>query len=477
MSNFENVENGALIEGYDSLAAVKWCTPTFLGCGACIAASAVSGQVTITIELKTPFGNVSKSFRFNANVSFTWQPFSRFKVTVSVSNFNEANGSLSFDLGVNPCVDVPFLGWKCFNYSHHFNVPLVLHGIENQIDDSQFSSALALHGAVLADGGGDAHAGTSLLHGDIYSNYLKGQSNAGAFPTLSCIPTAQCTGVAPICAAQHASGVSAESAGAFPTIPVIKCLPIPTVQCIPTITSCVTGVSPICATQHASASTANVGAFPTLSCIPTLTCIPTTVSCIPTAQCTGVAPICAAQHASGVSAESAGAFPTIPVIKCLPIPTVQCIPTITSCVTGVSPICATQHASASTVNVGAFPTLSCIPTLTCIPTTVSCIPTAQCTGVSPICATQHAGGVSAESAGAFPTIPVIKCLPIPTVQCIPTVTSCVTGVSPICATQHGNVGAAAVPTLPVNQCVPTVSCIPTLSCIPTVSCTGIPFIC
>jgi hypothetical protein len=397
MSNFENVENGALIEGYDSLAAVKWCTPTFLGCGACIAASAVSGQVTITIELKTPFGNVSKSFRFNANVSFTWQPFSRFKVTVSVSNFNEANGSLSFDLGVNPCVDVPFLGWKCFNYSHHFNVPLVLHGIENQIDDSQFSSALALHGAVLADGGGDAHAGTSLLHGDIYSNYLKGQSNAGAFPTLSCIPT--------------------------------------------------------------------------------LTCIPTTVSCIPTAQCTGVSPICATQHASGVSAESAGAFPTIPVIKCLPIPTVQCIPTITSCVTGVSPICATQHASASTVNVGAFPTLSCIPTLTCIPTTVSCIPTAQCTGVSPICATQHAGGVSAESAGAFPTIPVIKCLPIPTVQCIPTVTSCVTGVSPICATQHGNVGAAAVPTLPVNQCVPTVSCIPTLSCIPTVSCTGIPFIC
>jgi hypothetical protein len=474
MSKNLNVENGALISGYDNLAASQWCTPSFLGCSACVSVSAVKGQVTITVSLNTPFGNVSKSFNFNTNVNFTWQPFSKFKITFAISNFNDSDGVFSFDLSINPCVDVPILGWKCFNYSHHFVVPVVLNGIQNEVDDSHFTSILALHsGGSLANSCSDCNnnSGASMLKGDIYSNYLN-QPQSASFPTLSCIPTlqcipttisciptAQCTGLSPICATQN------DSASAnIPTIPVVKCIPIPTVQCIPTVTSCITGVSPICATQQHA--TANAASFPTLSCIPTLQCIPTTVSCIPTAQCTGVSPICATQN------DSASAnFPTIPVVKCLPIPTVQCIPTVTSCITGVSPICATQqHATA---NAASFPTLSCIPTLQCIPTTVSCIPTAQCTGVSPICATQN------DSASAnFPTIPVVKCLPIPTVQCVPTVTSCVTGVSPICASeQHANANAAAIPTLPVSSCVPTVSCVPTISCIPTISCTGIPFIC
>jgi len=407
MSKISNVENGAVYEGYDYLSASEWCTPSFLGCSMCVAASAVKGQVTVTLGLKTPFGNVSKSFSFNSNVSYTWQPFSKFKITVSITNFNEAGGVFSFDLGLNPCVDVPFLGWKCFNYSHTFSVPLLLHGIQNEIDDSQFSSILALHagGAFKEQCQCDDHSnsGSTLLQGDIYSNYLKNQG-AGA---------------------------------GFPTIPITKCLPIPTVQCIPTITSCVTGISPICL----------------------------------------------AQNETGSNAPNAG-FPTIPITKCLPIPTVQCIPTITSCVTGISPICLAQNQVGSSAPNAGFPTIpitQClpIPTVQCIPTITSCM-----TGISPICLAQNQVGSNAPNAG-FPTIPITQCLPIPTVQCIPTITSCVTGISPICLAQNnaGNakhdtaVNVANIPTLPVNQCVPTVQCIPTLSCIPTATCTGIPFIC
>ncbi|TPD73733.1 hypothetical protein, partial [Flavobacterium microcysteis] len=281
IANVEKVEDGAVYNGYDHLTAMEWCTPSFLSCSACVSASAVNGLVTITINLRTPFGNVGKSFNFNSNVSYTWQPFSRFKISVSITNFNEAGGVFSFDLGLQPCVDVPFMGWKCFNFSHHFSVPLKLNGIENDIDDSQFASIIALHsGNAFNASCGCDDKGSSLLQGDIYNNYLNSQAG-------------------------------------FPTIPVTQCLPIPTVQCIPTVTSCITGISPICAAQQE----ANVGAgFPTIpvtQClpIPTVQCIPTVTSCI-----TGISPICAAQQEAKLGA----GFPTIPVTQCFPIPTVKC---------------------------------------------------------------------------------------------------------------------------------------------------------
>ena len=506
MAKLANVEEGAVYEGYDNLFASEWCTPSFLGCSVCVAASAVKGQVTLTIGLKTPFGNVSKSFSFNTNVSYTWQPFSRFKITVSITNFNEAGGVFSFDLGLNPCIDVPFVGWKCFNYSHHFSVPLALNGIENNIDDTQFASIIALHAGNAFDSScGCDDKGSSLLQGDIYNNFLRSQGAAGfptipitqclPIPTVQCIPTiTSCvTGISPICSAQQ----DASNLGAgFPTIPITQCLPIPTVQCIPTVTSCVTGISPICSAQQE----ANVGAgFPTIpitQCfpIPTVKCIPTVTSCV-----TGVSPICLAQQ----DANAGAGFPTIPITQCLPIPTVKCIPTITSCVTGISPICLAQQGGN---NVGAgFPTIpvtQCfpIPTVKCIPTVTSCI-----TGISPICSAQQGG--NNLGAGIIPTETPFLCPPTLPVSCAPTLpTSCFPTLTPTCfprptqpvlcpptatgpcntspvicryTNQGGSEGvnAAAVPTLPVDQCVPTVSCIPTISCIPTVSCTGIPFIC
>lgn len=521
MSKIATVENGAVYEGYDYSTAAEWCSPSFLGCSVCVGASAVKGLVTISMSLKTPFGNVSKSFSFNSDVSYTWQPFGKFKITISITNFNEADGVFSFDLGVNPCIDIPILGWKCFMYNHHFNVPLLLTGIQNDIDDSQFASVLAFHSG---NGFNDA-SGSSLLQGDIYNNYLNSQAG-------------------------------------IPTLPVASC--IPTRQCVPTITSCVTGIPYICnsALGADTANAANIPTVPVNQCIPTVQCVPT-LSCIPTVSCTGIPFICSSavqggypttllpgcQHmttllpgcqSGGVQGTEANAndIPTLPVASC--IPTRQCVPTITSCVTGIPYICnsaiqGTQDTNANAANIPTVPVNQCIPTVQCVPT-LSCIPTVSCTGIPFICnsAVQaqaypttllpnchhmttllpgcQSGGLKGANANAgdIPTLPVASC--IPTRQCVPTITSCVTGIPYICNSaaqaypttllpnchhmttllpgcQHPttflpgcqHVGAdanvAAIPTLPVSQCVNTASCFPTLPCLPTVSCTGIPIVC
>ena len=489
MSKIATVENGAVYEGYDNSTAAEWCSPSFLGCSMCVGASAVKGIVTISVGLKTPFGNVSKSFNFNSDVSYTWQPFGKFKITISITNFNEAGGVFSFDLGLNPCVDLPIIGWKCFMFSHHFDVPLVLAGIQNDIDDSQFASILAFHSG---NGFNDA-GGSSLLKGDIYSDYLNSQA-------------------------------------AVPTLPVASC--IPTRQCVPTITSCVTGIPYICnSVLGAQANVANIPTVPVNQCVPTIQCVPT-LSCIPTVSCTGIPFICnsaavqgypttllpGCQHVTtllpgcqsgdaqgGMQANAnAGDIPTLPVASC--IPTRQCVPTITSCVTGIPYICNSA--------LGGYPTTLLPGCQPIHPTTL--LPGCQhVTTLLPGCQSGDAqGGMQANAnAGDIPTLPVASC--IPTRQCVPTITSCVTGIPYICNSalggypttllpgcqsthpttllpgcqhvttllpgcQHGGLQAAnvaAIPTLPVSQCVNTASCYPTLSCLPTVSCTGIPIIC
>ena len=514
MSKISNVENDAVYEGYDSVTAAEWCTPSFLGCSVCVGASAVKGQVSVSIGLKTPFGNVSKTFSFNANVSYTWQPFSKFKITVSITNFNEADGVFSFDLGLNPCVDVPFMGWKCYNYSHHFVVPVVLAGIHNNIDDSQFASMLALHagGALKDPCHCDDHTASSMFHGDIYNAYLKGNTNVPTIPVAQCIPipTRECiptitscvTGIWPVCLA----GNDSNAGTSIPTIPVAQCIPIPTRECIPTITSCVTGIWPVCLAGNEPNAGTSIPTIPVAQCIPipTRQCVPTITSCV-----TGIWPVCSTAPKENVGTS----IPTVPVAQCIPIPTRECIPTITSCVTGIWPVCSTAPQGSVGTATPTVPVAQCIPTRQCVPTITSCV-----TGMWPICSTAPQGNVSTST----PTVPVAQC--IPTRQCVPTITSCVTGMWPICSTGPGNeegkanaaeaptfppytsyptlaiccmptlvagcktgiaplcesapnAGSGAIPTLPVNQCVNTMQCVPTLSCIPTTSCTGIPYIC
>lgn len=452
MSKIAIVENGAVYEGYDNINAVDWCSPSFLGCSACVTASAVKGTVTIIVGLRTPFGNVSKTFNLNADVSYTWQPLSKFKITINITNFNEAGGVFSFDMGLNPCVDIPLLGWKCFVFNQHFDVPLLLTGIQNDIDDSQFASVLAFHSG---NGFNDA-SGSSLLKGDIYNDYLNKSNVVVTMPPF-CGPTVPCIPTMPqICNVTNTN---------IPTLPVASCIPIPTRQCVPTITSCVTGIPFICrgaATDY-----------------------PTTL--LPGCQhVTTLLPGCQSGETLDMQT-NANDIPTLPVASC--IPTRQCVPTITSCITGVPFIC-------NSIAQGGYPT-TLLPGCQHVTTL---LPGCQSGGVKGL---QANANDSVANAAAIPTLPVASCIPIPTRQCVPTITSCITGVPFICnsipqggypttllpACQHVTTllpgcqsgGAqtenAAVPTLPVSQCVNTASCYPTLSCLPTISCTGIPFVC
>lgn len=463
MSKIATVENGAVYEGYDNLTAAEWCSPSFLGCSVCVGASAVKGLVTITLGLKTPFGNVSKSFSFNSNVSYTWQPFGKFKITISITNFNEAGGVFSFDLGLNPCVDIPVLGWKCFTFSHHFDIPLVLPGIQNDIDDSQFASVLAFHSG---NGFNDA-GGSSLLKGDIYSNYLN-QGNA-AIPTLpisQCVPTMSCTGIPYIC--NSAMQATAPNAANIPTLPVSQC--VPTMSC--------TGIPYICnSAMHAAApNTANIPTLPISQCVPTM-------------SCTGIPYICnSAMQATAPNAEN---IPTLPVSQC--VPTMSC--------TGIPYICnsAMKATAPDTANIPTLPVSQCVPTMSCTGIPYICNSAVYPTTMLPGCVYQATmlpvcgyPGLKDANTANIPTLPISQC--VPTVSC--------TGIPYICnsAMQATAPNTANIPTLPVSQCVPTVSCtgipyicnsgmqatapntanIPTLpvsQCVPTVSCTGIPYIC
>ena len=431
----QKVEVDKTYDGYDSVAAIEWCSPSFLGFQICISASADNGEVVLTVTLKTPIGNYSKQFSFSADVSFTWQPIAQAKVTLSVTGFTESDGVISFTLGLKPCIDVPILGWKCYSFSNKFNIPIKLAEFSD-LDNNAFASLIAMSGS-----------SAGMLQGDIYNNYMGG-TQAG-FPTVPVVSCVTCTGVSPICASQAADTAGAGAQAGFPTVPVVSC-----VTC--------TGVSPICASQ--AAATVGAGSqvgFPT---VPVVSCV----------TCTGVSPICASQAATAAGVGSQVGFPTVPVVSC-----VTC--------TGVSPICASQ--AAATAGAGSqvgFPT---VPVVSCV----------TCTGVSPICASQAASTAGAGSQVGFPTVPVVSCVtctgvsPICASQANVTnqVTPPPTILPPQC-TPPTLLPQCAPPTVPPQclpptlppQCLPPTlppQCLPpTLppQCMPpTANCTGIPIIC
>ncbi|MDN3581717.1 hypothetical protein [Mucilaginibacter flavus] len=139
------VKDGQVYTGFDTSTAAQYCTPSYLGCSACLGASVIDGYVALTISVNTPFGGVTKTFKITQGGTFTWQPYSKFKVVVSINNFSEQGGTFSFDAGIQVCIDVPFLGWKCVGYSHHFSIP-TLHALAatNELSDVDFSGQLAL---------------------------------------------------------------------------------------------------------------------------------------------------------------------------------------------------------------------------------------------------------------------------------------------------------------------------------------------
>ncbi len=353
-SRSSGLKNGAVITTFDA-AAIEWCSPSFLGCKICASATADKGNVTLTLSLKTPFGNISKSFSFSTNISYTWKPFSKLKLTIDIANLTEDGGVVSFDLGLKPCVDVPIWGWKCYSFHHHFVIPIPVKAEEL---DQKFSDYLM----VMSNSGGQAGSSpaTSLLQGDIYNQHANTSGGFPTVPVVSCVTT--CTGFSPICMANQGQ---AKSNVGFPTVPVVSCAvtctgvsPIcmtnqgqvqsnvgfPTVPVVSCAVTC-TGVSPICMTNQGQAQS-NVG-FPT---VPVVSCAVT---------CTGISPVCMASQGQ---AKPEGGFPTVPVVSC-----------VTTC-TGISPICMSNPEGPKPE--GGFPT---VPVVSCVTT---------CTGISPICMTK-----------------------------------------------------------------------------------------
>ncbi|CAM1344357.1 hypothetical protein [Tenacibaculum amylolyticum] len=140
------VQNEAFIEGYDFANAAEWCSPSFLKCKICMGASATRGKVTLTASFKTPIKNFTKRFTFDSNVSFTWQPISRFKVTLKISNLTINDHEVSFDVSAKISVKVPVFGWKSKTFKHHFDVPVFNFEQDkalDNIDDAAFTYLLA----------------------------------------------------------------------------------------------------------------------------------------------------------------------------------------------------------------------------------------------------------------------------------------------------------------------------------------------
>jgi hypothetical protein len=152
MSKIIEIKEGQIIEGYDNYAAVEWCTPSVAGCSACISVTTSGNStITLTITLKTPFGNYSKSFTVSNNICFTFQPVSKAKIELCVSNFKPEAKQICFTVGGKVCLEVPFFGWKCTpQFSHQFCVPLPGHSIHDKLetkafDDAQLTSLIVLN--------------------------------------------------------------------------------------------------------------------------------------------------------------------------------------------------------------------------------------------------------------------------------------------------------------------------------------------
>lgn len=118
-------QNNGVYSDYEAVMPnVSWCTPTFLGFGVCVDASASGGVVNLTLTLRTPAGNYSKTFQFNSNVCFDWNlpiPMSP-GVGICITNLS-TSPRVSFTLTLKLCVSVPIIGRKCVSWSHNFVLP------------------------------------------------------------------------------------------------------------------------------------------------------------------------------------------------------------------------------------------------------------------------------------------------------------------------------------------------------------------
>ena len=138
----EPQQNGNYTE-YDSVTSTQFCSPTYMGFGVCVGATAENGYLVLQLIGKTPIGNYTKSFKITKDISFEWSPISRFKISVAITNFKNSGGYFSFDFKGKVCGKIPFLGWKCASYTHHFSLPDSQSKLE-EISDQELAVLIAL---------------------------------------------------------------------------------------------------------------------------------------------------------------------------------------------------------------------------------------------------------------------------------------------------------------------------------------------
>ncbi len=362
MSNLlTEVEEGELYAGYDSISGAHFCTPTFMGCSACAYPNVVDGYAALVVSFNSPVGSFSKTFKLTNNVNFDWEPFSRFKLQITVTNFSKSGNITSFDAGFKIGINVPVLGWKYASYQNHFFIRGLVANASD-IDDNQFSSMLALHASFDNESKGDPKS--KFLQGDIYSNYLNDQAGFPTIPVVSCVVT--CTGVPFICAAQQQAG-NLQAGQAYAPTQIIS--------------SCPTAIGPNCQ-------------FPPITSLPQLC---PKVTAIPfVCQNTLIPAICGPkQHGLLQANQVEGGFPTVPVVSCV----VTC--------TGVPFICAAQQQA-----VQGTPTQTVFPTIypnSCPTSFPQCIPTYLPVHSCPN-ASSGVQGTANNVQGGFPTVPVISCI-------------------------------------------------------------------
>lgn len=144
MSTIIAVTNNGVYEGFDE-NPVKRCTPKILGFGACAELSASgTGTVTLRLTAETPVKNFTKTFSFNSDISFDFSPIKGVEITVSIKNFKVTNDTISFNLGLEGCFDIPVFGKKCKNASFSIELPMPIVAANNIDDLSSGDLALIL---------------------------------------------------------------------------------------------------------------------------------------------------------------------------------------------------------------------------------------------------------------------------------------------------------------------------------------------
>lgn len=145
MSTITTVKSNAVYEGFD-VQSVRRCTPSVAGFRVCAEVSANGDRsVTLRLTAETPFGNYSKSFTFNSDIDFVFNPIPRVSIEISIRNFKVTNNTLSFSLKLEGCIDFPWpIGKKCVGKTFSITLPMPILAAKNIDELSSGDLALLL---------------------------------------------------------------------------------------------------------------------------------------------------------------------------------------------------------------------------------------------------------------------------------------------------------------------------------------------